>query len=110
MKEQITLKNKIDISKLMNEGKIILINLSKGRLGDINANLIGMIIVGKILMAALSRVDDVTRSFPPFYLHIDEFQNVTTPAIASINIGAVDFSRPPTAGTFSTVCTMVSTT
>ncbi len=35
-------------------------------------------------MAALSRVDDPTRSFPPFYLHIDEFQNVSTPAIASI--------------------------
>ncbi len=70
--------------KLMDERKILLVNLSKGRLGEINANLIGMIIVGKILMAALSRVDDPTRSFPPFYLHIDEFQNVSTPAIASI--------------------------
>jgi hypothetical protein len=70
--------------KVMDEKKILLVNLSKGRLGEINANLIGMIIVGKILMAALSRVDDPTRSFPPFYLHIDEFQNVSTPAIASI--------------------------
>ncbi len=70
--------------KVMDERKILLVNLSKGRLGEINANLIGMIIVGKILMAALSRVDDPTRSFPPFYLHIDEFQNVSTPAIASI--------------------------
>jgi len=61
-----------------------LVNLSKGRLGEINSNLIGMIFVGKILMAALSRVDDATKSFPPFYLHIDEFQNVSTPAIASI--------------------------
>jgi hypothetical protein len=70
--------------KVMDERKILLVNLSKGRLGEINANLIGMIIVGKILMAALSRVDDPTKSFPPFYLHIDEFQNVSTPAIASI--------------------------
>ncbi|MFN3187931.1 MAG: type IV secretory system conjugative DNA transfer family protein [Candidatus Paceibacteria bacterium] len=70
--------------QVMDERKILLVNLSKGRLGDINANLIGMIMVGKILMAALSRVDDPTKSFPPFYLHIDEFQNVSTPAIASI--------------------------
>jgi hypothetical protein len=69
---------------IMDERKILLVNLSKGRLGEINANLIGMIIVGKILMAALSRVDDPTKQFPPFYLHIDEFQNISTPAIASI--------------------------
>ncbi len=70
--------------QLMDERKILLVNLSKGRLGELNANLIGMIMVGKILMAALSRVDDPTMSFPPFYLHIDEFQNISTPAIASI--------------------------
>lgn len=70
--------------QLMDQRKILLVNLSKGRLGEINANLLGMIIVGKILMAALSRVDDPTMSFPPFYLHIDEFQNISTPAIASI--------------------------
>jgi hypothetical protein len=70
--------------QIMDERKILLVNLSKGRLGEVNANLIGMIIVGKILMAALSRVDDPTGSFPPFYLHIDEFQNVSTNSIASI--------------------------
>lgn len=70
--------------EIMDQRKILLVNLSKGRLGEINANLIGMIVIGKILMAALSRVDDPTKSFPPFYLHIDEFQNVSTPAIASI--------------------------
>ncbi|MEN9920545.1 MAG: hypothetical protein RL538_438 [Candidatus Parcubacteria bacterium] len=69
---------------LMDEKKILLVNLSKGRLGEINANLIGMIFVGKILMAALSRVDDPTGNFPPFFLHIDEFQNISTPAISSI--------------------------
>ncbi|MFW6210228.1 MAG: type IV secretory system conjugative DNA transfer family protein [Patescibacteria group bacterium] len=70
--------------QLMDERKIFLVNLSKGRLGEINANLIGMIVVGKLLMAALSRVDDPSGSFPPFYLHIDEFQNVTTNSIAAI--------------------------
>ncbi len=69
---------------LMDSKKILFVNLSKGRLGEINSNLIGMIIVGKILMAALSRVDDVTKGFPPFYLYIDEFQNVTTNSISSI--------------------------
>ncbi len=70
--------------KIMDERKILLVNLSKGRLGEINANLIGMIFVGKILMAALSRVDDPSGNFAPFYLHIDEFQNISTPSIASI--------------------------
>lgn len=69
---------------IMDQKKILLVNLSKGRLGEINAHLIGMIMVGKILMAALSRVDDKTRSLPPFYLYIDEFQNFTTNSIASI--------------------------
>ncbi len=77
-------KSAFNFRQVMDERKILLVNLSKGRLGEINANLIGMIFVGKILMAALSRVDDPTKSFPPFYLHIDEFQNVSTPAIASI--------------------------
>jgi len=70
--------------EIMDQRKILLVNLSKGRLGELNANLIGMIFVGKILMAALSRVDDPTKGFAPFFLHIDEFQNVSTPAIASI--------------------------
>jgi hypothetical protein len=70
--------------EIMDERKILLVNLSKGRLGEINANLIGMIFVGKILMAALSRVDDPTKDFAPFFLHIDEFQNISTPSIAAI--------------------------
>lgn len=77
-------RSSFNFRQIMDERKILLINLSKGKLGEVNANLIGMIFVGKILMAALSRVDDPTKSFPPFYLHIDEFQNISTPAIASI--------------------------
>ncbi len=77
-------KSSFNFRDIMDSQKILLVNLSKGRLGEINANLIGMIIVGKILMAALSRVDDTTKGYPPFYLYIDEFQNVTTNSIASI--------------------------
>ncbi len=70
--------------KIMDEKKILLVNLSKGRLGDINANLIGLVLVGKIQMAALSRVDMFGKSMNDFYLYIDEFQNVTTDSISSI--------------------------
>ncbi len=77
-------KSSFNFRDIMDTKKILLVNLAKGRLGEINANLIGMIIVGKILMAALSRVDNVAMSYPPFYLYIDEFQNVTTNSIASI--------------------------
>ena len=70
--------------KIMDEKKILLVNLSKGRLGDINANLIGLVLVGKIQMAALSRVDMFGKHMNDFYLYIDEFQNITTDSIASI--------------------------
>lgn len=70
--------------KIMDEKKILLVNLSKGRLGEINANLIGLILVGKIQMAALSRVDMFGQKMNDFYLYIDEFQNVTTDSIESI--------------------------
>lgn len=70
--------------EVMDSKKILLVNLSKGRLGDINANLIGLILVGKILMAALSRADSFGTSLPPFYLYIDEFQNITTDSISQI--------------------------
>ena len=71
--------------EVMDEGKILLVNLSKGRIGDINANLLGMIIVGKLLMAALSRVDIADpEKRRDFNLYIDEFQNFTTDSIAVI--------------------------
>lgn len=77
-------KSSFDFRKIMDEKKILLVNLSKGKLGEVNANLIGLVLVGKIQMAALSRVDIVGTDFPPFYLYIDEFQNITTNSIASI--------------------------
>lgn len=77
-------KSSFNFRDIMDNKKILLVNLSKGRLGDINANLIGLILVGKILMAALSRVDSMATGFPPFYLYIDEFQNITTKSISVI--------------------------
>lgn len=77
-------KSSFNFREIMDNKKILLVNLSKGRLGDINANLIGLILVGKILIAALSRVDSFGKDFPPFYLYIDEFQNITTDSIATI--------------------------
>lgn len=77
-------KSVLNFRQIMDEKKILLVNLSKGRLGEINANLIGLIIVGKILMAALSRVDMFGQKMNDFYLYIDEFQNVTTNSISQI--------------------------
>lgn len=77
-------KSAFDFRKVMDEGKILLVNLSKGRIGDINANLLGMIFVGKILMAALSRVDVQEEARRDFNLYVDEFQNFTTDSIATI--------------------------
>jgi len=77
-------KSAFNFRRLMDEGKIFLVNLSKGRIGDINAGLLGMIIVGKLLMAALSRVDLPQEQRRDFNLYIDEFQNFTTDSIAVI--------------------------
>ncbi len=81
-------KSSFNFREIMDQKKILLVNLSKGRLGDINANLIGLILVGKILMAALSRVDVMANppagGLPTFYLYIDEFQNIITNSIATI--------------------------
>ncbi|MGB9680620.1 MAG: helicase HerA domain-containing protein [Minisyncoccia bacterium] len=74
----------IDFRKVMDEGKILIVNLSKGLLGDTNSYLIGMITVGKLLMAAFSRVDILEDQRKDFYLYIDEFQNITTDTVSTI--------------------------
>ncbi len=77
-------KSTLNFREIMDGGKILLINLSKGKIGEINARLLGMVIVGKILMAGLSRVDIPEAERRDFYLYLDEFQNVTTISIAQI--------------------------
>jgi hypothetical protein len=76
-------KSAFNFRDIMDGKKIFLANLSKGRLGDRNTALLGLILVSKFLQAAFSRVD--TRGeLPVFYLYIDEFQNFATPSISTI--------------------------
>jgi type IV secretory pathway TraG/TraD family ATPase VirD4 len=78
-------KSSFNFREVMDSGKILLVNLAKGKIGDINAGLLGMVITGKILMAALSRVDVAdAEQRRDFNLYIDEFQNFTTDSIATI--------------------------
>jgi len=74
----------INFREIIDSGKILLVNLSKGRLGDINSSLLGLIIVGKIVMASFSRVDMPQEQRRDFYLYIDEFHNFTTESIYTI--------------------------
>ena len=73
-----------DIRQIMDEGKVLLVNLSKGKIGDTNAQLLGLIFVNKISMAAMSRADIPRDQRTRFYLYVDEFQNFVTDAFATI--------------------------
>jgi len=77
-------KSSFNFRDAMDSQKIILIDMPKGLIGEINAYLLGMIMVGKILMAALSRTDMPQESRKDFFLYIDEFQNFTTNSICQI--------------------------
>ena len=77
-------KSSFDLREIMDTGKILLVNLSKGRIGEINSNLLGLIIVSKLQMAALARADSPESQRKDFYLYIDEFQNFITDSIAII--------------------------
>jgi hypothetical protein len=70
-------KSAFDIRTVMDEGKILIMNLSKGKTGEINSALLGMIAVSKVQMAAMSRVDIPEEQRKDFYLYVDEFQNLT---------------------------------
>lgn len=75
---------KLNFRKVMDEGKILLINLSKWKIGEDNTEMIGSFIVTKLQIDAMSRTDIPERDRRPFYLHIDEFQNFATDAFAVI--------------------------
>lgn len=77
-------KSAFDFMKVMQEGKILFMNLSKGEVGEINSKLLGLIIVSKIQMAALRRQKIPKSERRDFYLYIDEFQNYITDSIESI--------------------------
>ncbi len=69
---------------VMDQGKLLFINLSKGELGEENSNFLGLVIVPRILMAAMSRADIPEEQRRDFYLYVDEFQNFATPDFAQI--------------------------
>ncbi|MFH0928041.1 MAG: type IV secretion system DNA-binding domain-containing protein [bacterium] len=77
-------KSTFDIRKAMDTGKIIVINLSKGRIGEDASKLLGGMIITKIQLAAMERVDTPEEERQDFYLYVDEFQNFATEAFANI--------------------------
>lgn len=77
-------KSSIDLRRAMDERKILLINLSKGKIGEENSALIGSMLVTKLYLAAMTRVDLPMHLRSHFYLYVDEFQNFATPSFANI--------------------------
>lgn len=77
-------KSSFSIEEAMNEGKIVLANLSQGRLGEDNATLLGSMLITKIQLAAMSRVDIPEAQRKDFFLYVDEFQNFATESFTKI--------------------------
>lgn len=77
-------KSAFDFRAVMDEGKILIVNLSKGKMGEENSNFLGLVLVPKLLAAAMSRADVPESQRRPFYLYVDEFQNFATPDFATI--------------------------
>ncbi len=75
---------KLDIRKVMDEGKILIVNLSKGAIGEDASRLIGALLITKIQLAAMSRVDTPESERRDFYLYVDEFQAFATESFANI--------------------------
>ncbi len=73
-----------DFRRVMDDGKILLVNLAKGKIGEINSTLLGLILVSKIQIAAFSRADISEQERKDFFLYVDEFQNFTTDTFATI--------------------------
>lgn len=77
-------KSAFNFRKVMDEGKILIINLSKGKLGEENSNFLGLVLVPRLVAAAMSRADIPEAQRRPFNLYVDEFQNFATPDFATI--------------------------
>jgi len=77
-------RSKIDMRKIMDEGKILIADLSKGRIGEDNSKLLGALLITKLQLAAMSRVDIPEEERRDFYLYVDEFQNFATESFADI--------------------------
>ncbi|MEK9135387.1 MAG: type IV secretion system DNA-binding domain-containing protein [Patescibacteria group bacterium] len=77
-------KSKIDMRKIMDEKKILIANISKGRIGEDNSRLLGALVITKLQLAAMSRVDIPEEKREDFFLYVDEFQNFATDAFCTI--------------------------
>jgi hypothetical protein len=77
-------KSSFSFRDVMDNGKILFINLSKGELGEENSSFLGLVLVPRILMSAMSRADTPEDQRRDFYLYVDEFQNFATPDFAQI--------------------------
>ncbi|MBI3290466.1 TraM recognition domain-containing protein [Candidatus Microgenomates bacterium] len=77
-------QSSFDFRKVMDEGKILLINLAKGEIGEENSNFLGLVLIPRILIAAMSRQDMPEEQRRDFFLYVDEFQNFATPDFAQI--------------------------
>jgi len=74
----------LDLRQVMDEGKVLIVNLSKGRIGEDNATLLGAFLVTSIQQAAMTRADMPEANRRDFFLYVDEFQNFTTGSFASV--------------------------
>lgn len=77
-------RTKLSLREAMDQGKILLVNLSKGKIGEDNASMIGSLLVTKFQIDAMSRADIPEHERRDFYLYIDEFQNFATNSFATI--------------------------
>ncbi|OHA26460.1 MAG: hypothetical protein A3C06_02690 [Candidatus Taylorbacteria bacterium RIFCSPHIGHO2_02_FULL_46_13] len=80
-------KSTFDLRKMMDERKVLILNLSKGRVGEANANLLGSMLITKVYLGALSRADtseQTLRTLPNFFLYVDEFQSFANESFADI--------------------------
>ncbi len=77
-------KSSFDVREVMDNQKILIVNLSKGRIGEDNSALLGALLVTKIQLAAMTRVDTTEKDRRDFYLYVDEFQNFATESFANI--------------------------
>ena len=76
--------SKFDVRKIMDEGKILIVNVSKGKIGEDASRLLGALLITKIQLAAMSRVDTPEQNRRDFCLYVDEFQNFATESFANI--------------------------
>ena len=74
----------VDLRRCMDEGRILLVNLSKGRLSTMDTYLLGMLLIGMIFRAAMGRVEMAPEERRTWHLYIDEFQNFMTPSVAQM--------------------------